>query len=178
MLTAGACSSPVDPTPPPALPTVTCPADASAVSNDGNPVPVTYTVPTAVGGATPVAVVCAPPSGSSFKPGSTAVTCTATGADGSISTKTFTVTVQDTTPPVITVPANITVTIKRGNSAVVTFSVSAHDLVDGNVAATATPPSGSTFPVGTTSVTVMAHDSHGNFAAKSFSVTVKKKKRR
>lgn len=124
-------------------------------------------------------VVCSPASGSTFPLGVTTVTCTATGADGSISTKTFTVTVQDTTPPVITVPANITVTVgKRATSAVVTFTVSAHDLVDGNVPAVASPPSGSTFPLGTTLVTVTAQDSHGNFAAKSFSVTVKKKKKK
>ena len=49
-----------------------------AVSNDGNAVPVTYTAPTAAGGAAPVNVACAPPSGSSFKPGTSAVTCTAT----------------------------------------------------------------------------------------------------
>ena len=140
----------------------------------------TFTTPAATDtDGNPAVVVCSPNSGSTFPLGTTTVTCTATGADASVSTKTFTVTVQDTTPPVITVPSNITVQVNRGQtSAVVTFAVSAHDTVDGNVTATATPPSGSTFPIGTTSVTVTAHDSHGNFAAKSFSVTVKKKKKR
>jgi len=124
-------------------------------------------------------VVCSPASGSTFPLGATPVTCTATGADGSIGSKMFTVTVQDTTPPAITVPANITVVVnRRTSSAVVNFMVSAHDIVDGNVTATATPASGSTFPLGTTNITVTAQDSHGNFAAKSFSVTVTKKKKK
>ena len=139
----------------------------------------TFSTPTATDtDGNPAVVVCSPASGSTFPLGTTPVTCTATGADASVSTKMFNVTVQDTTPPVITVPSNITVQIPKGqSSAVVTFAVSAHDTVDGNVTATATPPSGSTFPLGTTSVTVTAHDSHGNFSAKSFSVTVKKKKK-
>ncbi len=91
ILTAAACSSPEGPTPPPVGPTITCPADISAVSNDGSSVPVTYTVPTAVGGSTPVNVVCAPPSGSSFQPGSTAVTCTATDASSRTATCGFSV---------------------------------------------------------------------------------------
>ena len=125
------------------------------------------------------AIVCSPASGSTFPLGVTTVTCTANGADGSVSTRMSTVTVQDTKPPAITVPANITVQVaRRQTSAVVTFAVSAHDLVDGTVAATASPASGSSFPVGTTAVTVMAHDSHGNFAAKSFTVTVTKKKKK
>jgi hypothetical protein len=141
---------------------------------------VTYPTPTATDtDGNPATVVCSPPSGSTFPLGVTTVTCTATGADASVSTSTFTVTVQDTTPPVITVPGNITITVtRRQTNAVVTFAVSAHDLVDGNVTATAVPPSGSVFPLGTTSVTVTAQDSHGNFAAKSFSVTVQKKKKK
>src|SRR5205823_4026469 len=50
-----------------------------------------------------------PPSGSSFPLGTSTVTCTARDASGNTSTGTFTVTVVDTTPPVITVPAPIDV---------------------------------------------------------------------
>lgn len=166
-------------------PAFTSPPIFSSVSNitkeatGPNGAVVTFATPTAKDADdNNAAIVCSPASGSTFPLGVTNVICTATGADGSVSAKIFTVTVQDTTPPLITAPGNITVVIKRGNSAVVTFAVSAHDLVDGNVTATATPASGTTFPVGTTSVTVTAHDSHGNFAAKSFSVTVQKKKKK
>jgi hypothetical protein len=123
--------------------------------------------------------VCAPASGSTFPLGTTPVTCTATGADGSVSTTMFNVTVHDTTGPVITTPSNISVqAAKKATSAVVTFAVSAHDLVDGNVPAIATPPSGSSFPVGTTTVHVTAQDSHGNMSSKNFTVTVTQKKKK
>jgi len=48
-----------------------------------------------------VDVVCSPPSGSVFPLGVTAVTCTATDDSGNQTVKTFTVTVKDTTAPVI-----------------------------------------------------------------------------
>jgi len=57
--------------------------------------------------------------------------------------------------------------------AVVNFSVSATDLEDGVISATANPPSGSTFVLGDTPVTVMATDSNGATAQKMFVVTVK-----
>jgi lysophospholipase L1-like esterase len=99
VLTAGACSSPEGPSQQPG-PTLTCPSDVSAVSNDGNPVGVTYPVPSAVGGTTPVTVACAPPSGSSFKTGSSPVTCTATDASARTATCSFAVKVS--VPPRLT----------------------------------------------------------------------------
>ena len=85
----------------------------------------------------------------------------------------------DTTPPVITVPANITVRANakqnRKRGSFVSFTVSATDNVDGTVPATANPPSGSFFPIGITTVIVTAEDSHHNSSQKQFTVTVKKK---
>jgi lysophospholipase L1-like esterase len=98
-LAAGACSSPEGPSPQPG-PTLTCPADVSVVSNDGSAVPVTYSTPAAVGGTTPVTVACVPPSGSSFKPGSSSVTCTATDAQARTATCGFAVRVS--VPPRLT----------------------------------------------------------------------------
>ena len=63
--------------------------------------------------------------------------------------QTFTVNVVDTTPPVVTVPSNITgvqATVPGG--AVVSFSANATDIVDGTVPVSCNPASGSTFPVG------------------------------
>src|SRR5438270_490210 len=54
-----------------------------------------------------VAASCSPASGSIFPLGATTVTCSATDAHGNSSTKTFTVTVVDTTPPGSTAPTNI-----------------------------------------------------------------------
>jgi HYR domain len=54
----------------------------------------------------------------------------------------------------------------------VTYSASAHDLVDGNVGVTCTPAAGTSFAVGTTTVTCTAKDAHGNAASGTFHVTV------
>ena len=89
-----------------------------------------------------------------------------------------TVTVVDCAPPVITVPANISV-ITPNPSAPVSYSVSATDNVDATVsvvctsAPTAGLSSGSDFPVGTTTITCDAEDAAGNQAVtKSFTITV------
>ncbi|MDH5243096.1 MAG: HYR domain-containing protein, partial [Chloroflexota bacterium] len=59
----------------------------------------------------------------------------------------------DTTPPVVTVPADITTEATGPSGAVVTYSASATDDVDGTLTPTCVPASGSTFPLGATTVT-------------------------
>jgi hypothetical protein len=54
----------------------------------------------------------------------------------------------------------------------VTFIATASDLVDGAIPALCTPPSGSTFPIGNTSVNCHATDAAGNTGNGSFTVTV------
>lgn len=76
-----------------------CPASASLLSLDGAPVPFSFTVPTAVNGQPPVPVSCSRVSGSTFAPGSTIVTCTATDALSRQASCNFSVTV--TVPPKI-----------------------------------------------------------------------------
>jgi lysophospholipase L1-like esterase len=76
---AAACSGPTPPPPPPPpSPTVSCPASVTLESPDNVPMPVTFAVPTASGGQTPVSVTCSAQSGANFPLGSTLVTCTAT----------------------------------------------------------------------------------------------------
>ncbi len=97
------------------------------------------------------------------------MTCTGTG-----DTCTFTVTVSDTQPPSITCPSNVTAVtpIIGGSGVVVTFPPpTASDNCPG-VTVVCNPPSGSTFPVGTTTVTCTATDASGNTATCSFTVTV------
>jgi hypothetical protein len=101
---------------------------------------------------------CAPASGSTFPLGETSVTC---------SNGTFKVKVVDTTAPALFLPAGITT-----QNATVTYTATATDLVDGSLAVTCTPPSGSTFAVGTTTVHCSATDAHTNSAAGTFNVTV------
>ena len=54
----------------------------------------------------------------------------------------------------------------------VTYDVSASDEHDGTVTPTCDPPSGSTFPIGSTTVNCSAQDSAGNRATKSFLVVL------
>jgi subtilisin-like proprotein convertase family protein len=151
--------------------TITCPANIT-VSNDPNQcgAVVNYPPPTTTGDCG--TVTCSPASGSFFPVGTTTVTCTATAGP----TCTFTVTVNDTQPPTITCPANVTavaaLTCPATVSTVVEFPPpTASDNCPG-VTVQCTPPSGSVFPVGTTTVTCTATDASGNTATCSFTISV------
>ncbi len=117
-------------------------------------------------------VVCAPASGNTFPLGTTQVTCTATDAAGNSSSGSFNVTVQDTISPVLTVPADITTEATGYTGAVVNFSATATDIADSSPTVTCNPASGSTFPLGTTTVNCSATDDAGNTSGGSFDVTV------
>ncbi len=137
---------------------------------------VTFSSPTAldaVDGVRPV--TCVPPSGSTFAFGTTTVVCSASDTSGNSASSSFTVTVLDTLPPVISgTPSNITgVAATSPAGAVVTYTnPTATDVVDGVVTVSCVPPSGSTFPVGVTTVVCSATDSHMNGTSSSFTVTV------
>jgi hypothetical protein len=96
-------------------------------------------------------------------------------AVGTGPTCTFTVTVNDTQPPTITCPANIFVaaaaTCPPSGCKVVNFTTTATDNCPG-VTVVCNPPSGSCFPVGTTTVTCTATDASGNTATCTFTVEV------
>ncbi|HEX5333378.1 MAG TPA: HYR domain-containing protein [Cellulomonas sp.] len=123
--------------------------------------------PTCTAGGDPVA------SGVTFPLGNTTVTCSAADAHGNISpSQSFTVTVQDTTRPTVTVPVNMTLEATSANGAQGTYASSAADLVDGTLTPTCAPAAGATFPLGLTTVTCTATDAHANTATGSFTVTV------
>jgi large repetitive protein len=115
---------------------------------------------------------CSPPSGSTFPLGGTLVTCTATDGAGNSGSGSFTVTIQDTTPPVVTVPAGPTVQATGPTTPVTYTGVSATDTVSGSLTPSCSPPSGSGFAVGATTVTCTATDGAGNSGSGSFTVTV------
>jgi hypothetical protein len=152
-------------------PVVTVPADMTVEAQNFSGATVTYTASAVDDRGRPIPVTCTPPSGSIFGFGTTAVTCSAR-SDGKTTTRRFNVTVVDTHAPVITVPAAQKLTTKVRSGKVVTYSASAADVVDGAVAVTCTPASGTRFPVGATTVTCSAADRRGNAASASFSVTV------
>jgi hypothetical protein len=105
-------------------------------------------------------VTCTPASGSLFPIGATTVSCS--GSEGS--TGSFLVSVVDTTAPQLAIPLDFTVITTSTAGQPVTYAASASDLVDGSVHIACTPPSGSTFPFGTTVVNCSASDSRGNTA--------------
>jgi hypothetical protein len=78
----------------------------------------------------------------------------------------------DTTPPVLTLPGNMTVAATSSSGAVVNFTATATDNIDGGVPVTLSHASGSVFPIGTTNVTASATDSSGNTSNGSFTITV------
>src|SRR5206468_4752115 len=79
--------------------------------------------------------------------------------------------VNDSTSPAIVVPATITAKAASANGAVVAYTVTATD-PDDTATATCTPPSGSTFPIGTSTVNCTATDTAGNRSTASFLVVV------
>src|SRR5256886_3574129 len=108
----------------------------------------------------------------SFTIGTTTVTCVASDTRGNTATGSFTVTVQDTTKPSLTLPATITAEATGFSGAAVIYSVGATDMVDGAVTVTCSSASSSPYALGTTTVICTATDAHGNTASGSFAVTV------
>jgi len=160
----------------PDAPVITVPDDRIVEANGPNGTAVNYPSATAVDAIDgPVPVTCAPASGTAFSLGKTNVICTAVDSAGNRSEKTFGVTVTDTTPPVVTPPAPITVSTSEGSisrSVVGAFlgSATATDIVDPHPTVSNDAPE--SFPLGRTTVTFVASDASGNHTAKTSSVTV------
>lgn len=143
---------------------VTMPADPTLCTAVVN-----YAAPTTSG--TCGAVTCTPASGTAFPKGVTTVSCISATGGGFA---TFTVTVTDTQAPVITCPANVTVSTATGAcTAVVNYSApTATDNCTGLGTPICVPPSGSTFQKGTTTVNCTVTDGAGLTASCAFTVTV------
>jgi uncharacterized repeat protein (TIGR01451 family) len=147
--------------------TITCPNITKG--NDPGQCGAVATFPTKSGNCGSEPIFCNPPSGSFFPVGTTSVTC-----DNNGTPCTFTVTVNDTQPPTINCPASITRNTDPGQcSAAVTYATpTATDNCSGVGTTTCSPPSGSTFPKGTTTVTCTAQDAANNTGSCTFTVTV------
>jgi lysophospholipase L1-like esterase len=91
MALAAGCGSSTGPLP--MGPSIVCPASIAASSPTGQSVTILYQAPVATGGSAPVAVTCAPPSGSTFPIGSTQVACIATDARGASASCAFAIVV-------------------------------------------------------------------------------------
>ncbi|MDS4059341.1 MAG: putative Ig domain-containing protein [Candidatus Contendobacter sp.] len=116
-------------------------------------------------------VACNPASGF-FPLGNTVVNCTATDAAHNHSQGSFTVAIVDTTPPQLTLPADLTVEGDTAGGANVTLpAVTASDFVDAAPTVACNPASGF-FPLGDTSVQCTATDANKNKGTGSYQVHV------
>jgi hypothetical protein len=122
----------------------------------------------------PLGFTCNPRSGGIFPLGATTVTCTtAADSNGNRTTKSFNVSVVDTTPPTVTTPGELVASAVSPSGAALEFAATAADIVDGTLAVTCTPASGSSFAIGDTTVTCRATDAAGNTGTAAFTVHVK-----
>ena len=112
------------------------------------------------------------PAGNVFPVGATIVTYTATDSVGLMTSAMQTVTVNDTTAPLLSTLPNVTVNATSPAGAVVTYPLPAVTDNCPGVSVACTPPSGSTFAIGTSTVTCTATDAAGNSASKTFQVTI------
>ncbi|MBI3847427.1 MAG: HYR domain-containing protein, partial [Planctomycetes bacterium] len=154
-------------------PTMTCPDDITGVECTSPSGAVVNYIAGAMDQCGIASFDCAPPSGSTFPITTTTVTCTATDRAGNTASCSFSVTVVDTTPPMITCPANQTLECTSPAGAVATFTTTATDVCDATPTIVCTPPSGSTFGFGPTTVNCTATDDSGNSSPCSFTVTVR-----
>ena len=160
-------------------PVLHVPAPFSVPAQSGAGAIVTYTVSvTDISRPATTSFTCDRASNTLFPIGAITVTCIAkdnTWNDPDNPTRTsqrsFVVTVGDSTPPVITVPATITRQATGPNGAVVTYTASATDNI-GVASFSCVPPSGATFPITSTIVVCTATDAAGNQAQKTFTVAV------
>jgi hypothetical protein len=116
----------------------------------------------------PVPVSCAPANTAVRNLGTHAVTCTATDAAGNVGELVFNVSVEDTTAPVIALPADVMAEATGTTSAVAIGTATADD----HYLATLVNDAPASFPLGTTEVTWTATDTSGNEATAVQAVTV------
>jgi hypothetical protein len=123
--------------------------------------------------ATTATPTCTPASGSTFPLGATTVSCSVTDGGGLKASGSFVVTVADTTAPAFAQVADYEIVTSDPTGASLTYAMAYFELVDPAPTIVCSPESGSTIPVGTTTVTCTARDASGNQGTTSFNVTVR-----
>ncbi len=166
--------SKVDNTPP----TITCPSNITVNATTGLcTAVVSFGAISATDNCNAPTIVqtAGPVSGGLFPVGVTTVSFRATDAAGNTASCSFTVTVIDNQAPVITCPSNVTANTAPGLcTAVVTYgAISATDNCTApSITLVSGLPSGSTFPLGVSTIVYRAMDGVGNSSTCSFTVTV------
>ena len=150
-----------------------CSSNLDLVATGTNGAIVYFTTSAYGGCSSPLKLSSSPPSGSIFPVGTTVVTTTAADNCGHSTNCTFTVTVaKKTYPPIVLdCSSNLDLVATGTNGAIVYFTTSAYGGCSSPLNLSSSPPSGSIFPVGTTT----AADSCGDSTNCTFTVTVSKK---
>ncbi len=151
-------------------PVLTLPEDFTVEATGPSGAPVTWSATAVDDFDDDVDVVCTP-TPATFTLGAHPVSCTATDDAGNTATGGFTVTVVDTTPPALNLPADFSVPATAPSGAQVTWTATTTDTVDGNIAVNCSPAPAK-FAVGPTPVTCTAADAAGNTTSGGFTVTV------
>ena len=107
-----------------------------------------------------------------FPVGVTTIIWTATDGNDNSATATQTITIQDTTSPIVTTEDISTVATSFDGATVTYLEATATDVVGISDGPTCDVTSGSTLPIGTTTVTCTAEDGAGNIGTSSFNITV------
>jgi len=161
------------------LPSIACPSNIVTNTDPGQCHAATnYNTPTATDNCTGVTVALQSglPSGSNFPKGQTTLVWKATDVAGLTKTCSFRVTVNDAENPVITCPTVVPLTTTANSCASAPVTYSAPTATDNCTTVTVTrlsgPASGSTFPLGNTTVIWRAIDGVGRSSTCSFAVTV------
>ncbi len=165
-------------------PTITAPTSITLeATTTGGAAPTQTAIATLLGGAIATDDVDASVTVTNNAPmlfplGTTVVTFTATDDEGNVSTATSNVTITDTTAPVITAPADLTIeadaiggsTSSSPMIAALLAGATATDIADGVVVISHNGPA--SFAIGTTTIVFTATDDSGNSSSASATVTV------
>ena len=151
-------------------PSITAPATVTATTTSGcSATGVVLGTPTTSDNCSSVTVSNNAPS--IYPVGSTTVTWTATDASGNSTMAVQTVTVTDVIAPIVTAPANVTVSSTSGCTAQ-NVNLGSPEFTDNCSVASVTNNAPTTFPSGATSVTWTVTDASGNTATATQTVTV------
>jgi hypothetical protein len=163
--------------PDPKPPVLHLPANITTVATSSAGAIVTYVATAADPQDGAIPVTCTPAPGATFPVGTTVVQCWAMNSLNLTATESFEVRVTappppDQRPPVLQLPADITLEALSSDGVIVSYSASATDPQDGPIMVVCVPPSGSVFPLGVTMVQCSATNSLGLTTAGSFAVHI------
>ncbi|MBA4137398.1 MAG: hypothetical protein C0518_08805 [Opitutus sp.] len=160
-------NTPVDTT----APVITTSGNITVEATSANGAAVNFTASATDATDGSVAVSTSAVSGATFALGTTTVTASATDAAGNVANTSFTITVADTIAPVISGLSNLVLEATSAAGATATFAATATDATGATLSYSTA--SGSTFALGTSTVTVTATDAVGNKSTATFTVTVR-----